>query len=789
MPSKPKEVANIEIEKRARRMMALFPGSEKLHTIMTPKRQSPEWKPGDKVAAGYRIISTAPPVGAWVDHIEGKRGLVIALRKEDNTCRVGALDFDDYADKELGTRLMAAVKRQKLPIFLHKTKSDGWRGLVFYDDDVALADNTAILRGLARALGYEGKPEYFPPVQNFDGDDPPKPLQLNMPFFGDKYEVIRADSGLPVSLTGFLHEAERARMGAEMRAAMIKLGAKEARRTRKSDKRRATTELKRGTAYAEHRLDVYCTALANCPAGERNKLLTKHAFHVGQMVAREWITAAKVEESMEGAVAGWGGDIAKTADTLRRQVAAGQREPHDDLANIVAMTEDFAAMEFVSVHIDSLRYDWDKGHYYVWDDGTKSWSGDRTSPVIEMIRNFVREQTADEPPKVQARIVTKSFISAVEWHVRHTHALRATQDIWDTDPLLLGAPGCTIDLRTGEARESRREDYISRIAAVAPADAEDCPAWLQFLHQITRGDMEYQSFLQLCSGYSLIGDNRAGKLFFGVGFGGNGKGIYLDTTGKVLASMHFVAPLGMFASSQFSKPTNNLVSARFARILTSDENASDKFWDEEEIKHLTGGGKATGRGLYENNSTFTIMWTPWLNGNAQPRLKNVDGGIRRRLLMLPFDMRTTENPAEVDEAAWIFLKDADLPQRLQEELPGILRWLINGTLLYHKHQFHNVPAVVREATDEFFYAEDHLGRFMDTHFERTKSDADRVDARRVYSMYAEAMEREHQFVETQRQFTKKLGQRGYTFGPLGGYNAFKRLRPRKVAERKEELPI
>lgn len=787
MPSKPK-VANLESEKLARRMMALFPGSEKLHAIMTPKKQGPGWKRGDKVAADYKTVHSAATIKTFVDHIEGKRGLVHALRMENGMTRVGALDFDDYSDNDLGSRLMSSVARLKLPVFLHRTKSDGWRGLVFYDVDISLEDNEAILRGIATALGYEGKLEFFPPAQDFSGDDPPKPKQLNMPHFGEKYETNRP-GGMTQSLTGFLTAAERAKMNAEQRATMIKLGSKEIKRTQKATKRRATTEAKRGKAYAAHRLDVYCTALENCPAGERNNMLAKHAYHMGQMVARDWIEAAAVEEAMARAVVAWGGDVAKTDDTLRRQIQRGQREPHDDLANVIVMTEDSAAMEFVSVNIDTLRYDWDKGHYYVWDEGTKSWVGDNTSPVIEMIRNFVREQTAEEPPKVQARLVTKSFISSVEWHVRHSHAMRATQDIWDTDPMLLGAPGCTIDLRSGLVRESRREDYISRITAVAPLGTEDCPAWKDFLHQVTRGDVEYQQFLQLAAGYSLIGDNRANKLFFVYGFGGNGKGIFCETIGSVMASMCFVAPLGMLAASQFSKPTNNLVSARFARILTSDENASDKFWDEEEIKHLTGGGKATGRGLYENNSTFAITWTPWLNGNLLPKLKNVDGGMRRRLLMLPFDLQTTENPDEVDEAAWIFLKDENLKQRLRAELPGILRWLVNGTLLYHARNFQSVPTVVREATDEFFYAEDHLGRFMNTHYERTRSDADRVETRQVYGMYSRAMEQANQFVEPQRQFTKKLTQRGYEIGPVNGYNWFKRLRPRSVEQRKEELPI
>ena len=52
----------------------------------------------------------------------------------------------------------------------------------------------------------------------------------------------------------------------------------------------------------------------------------------------------------------------------------------------------------------------------------------------------------------------------------------------------------TIELRSGIAREPRREDYITKRAAVAPGG--DCPPWHTFLDRVTAGDTELQSYLQ-----------------------------------------------------------------------------------------------------------------------------------------------------------------------------------------------------------------------------------------------------------------------------------------------------
>ena len=47
----------------------------------------------------------------------------------------------------------------------------------------------------------------------------------------------------------------------------------------------------------------------------------------------------------------------------------------------------------------------------------------------------------------------------------------------------------TIDLRTGQEYAPRREDYCTKIAAVAPADIAT-PLWRDFLDRITAGDAD-----------------------------------------------------------------------------------------------------------------------------------------------------------------------------------------------------------------------------------------------------------------------------------------------------------
>ena len=49
------------------------------------------------------------------------------------------------------------------------------------------------------------------------------------------------------------------------------------------------------------------------------------------------------------------------------------------------------------------------------------------------------------------------------------------------EPYLFNAKNGTVDLRTGEFREHRHEDFITPIAGVEYGENADCPKFKQFL--------------------------------------------------------------------------------------------------------------------------------------------------------------------------------------------------------------------------------------------------------------------------------------------------------------------
>ncbi len=132
-----------------------------------------------------------------------------------------------------------------------------------------------------------------------------------------------------------------------------------------------------------------------------------------------------------------------------------------------------------------------------------------------------------------------------------------TVDVWDTDPWLLNTPSGIVDLQTGKMLPHDPEQYITKITAVAPGG--DCPRWLQFLDEITGGNVELQQFLQRVAGYSLTGSIREHALFFAYGTGGNGKGVFLNTLSAILADYAAVAPMESFIATQMPSGTRPIL--------------------------------------------------------------------------------------------------------------------------------------------------------------------------------------------------------------------------------------
>lgn len=376
----------------------------------------------------------------------------------------------------------------------------------------------------------------------------------------------------------------------------------------------------------------------------------------------------------------------------------GWDKPAEAVPDHVEGNEDAVALAFAATKAGTCLYDHTAGCWYIWQTGR--WARDNRNSIFNTAREFARviRDKINDAPTSMAKI---AFAAAVERAARSDPRLAASQEVWDTDPWLLGVPGGVVDLRTGITKPSDPSLYISRQTSVAPAPpGTPAPIWTKFLADATGGDEKLQAFLQRLAGYMLTGQVNEEVLSFFYGDGGNGKGVFLGAIAAVMAEYAVSVPIEVFTAGSRLNVEYYRAQMAGARLVTASETETQATWAEAQIKEMTGNeNPLPARHPYGHPFNFWPQFKIALVGNHAPKLKGRTPAMERRLRILPFDNK----PAE---------PDLGLKEKLRAEHPAILAWAIAGCLAWQADGLGTAPAVTA-ATAAYFEQQDGFKRWIE----------------------------------------------------------------------------
>ncbi len=415
-------------------------------------------------------------------------------------------------------------------------------------------------------------------------------------------------------------------------------------------------------------------------------------------------------------------------------------------------SDDAVAAQFTAKHGQTLRYVHPWARWFAWTG--QRWLQDDTLESLDLARAVCREAAAQAfadrnlTPAQQRRgaqsLASARTRAAIEGMARADRAHSATTDLWDADPWALNTPLGVVNLQTGQLRPARADDYQTKITKAAPGG--ECPRWMEFLGQVTAGDVELQGFLRRVAGYSLTGTTREHALFFIYGTGRNGKGVFLNTLHWILGDYSHVASVDTFTDSKDGRHPTELAELRGARLVTAQETEEGRRWAESKLKALTGGDPITARFMRQDNFTFDPQFKLVIAGNHKPGLRNVDEAIRARLNLIPF---TVTIPVEQ--------RDPKLQEKLRTEAGGILQWMVDGCLEWQRDGL-RPPDSVRASTDEYVESQDTIGSWISEAC--VIGDYERSGSTQLYTSFAAWAEERREYVPTQTRFAEKLAARG-----------------------------
>jgi putative DNA primase/helicase len=272
---------------------------------------------------------------------------------------------------------------------------------------------------------------------------------------------------------------------------------------------------------------------------------------------------------------------------------------------------------------------------------------------------------------------------------------------WDTNPYLLGCANGVVDLRTGQLRDGRPEEYLTRSTGIAFDPAAKCAAWDLFLSDVMEGDSEMIAYLWRVIGYALTGDIAERAFFLLVGVGRNGKTVFVETLRKLLGGYAQKARFSTFLVKNFGGGVGeDVASLAGARLVIASETSGKLPLDTALVKELTGGDTHRSRHLYEREFEFTPQFKLMFTTNKVPPIYEDTRAIWDRLHYVEFNYRVPE--AKVDRY---------LGKKLEVELPGILARAVTACLEWQSTGL-RPPEKILKAGAECAEEMDDFGTFL-----------------------------------------------------------------------------
>jgi putative DNA primase/helicase len=483
---------------------------------------------------------------------------------------------------------------------------------------------------------------------------------------------------------------------------------------------------------------------------DRDRPGWEYAMAVAQAALATGATACDVLLPPEDKPEGWdaadalaeGFDVAGfIASGPRMSIKPATATPTQEAS--VWATDDALALSFTTRYAEDWRYCAAWGKWLLWDG--RRWQADETLLVQHLVRAVCREAALKaDSHRLAAKLAASGTVGGVERLARTDRRHAATAEVWDANPYALNTSRGIVDLRSGQVRPHARNEHHTRLATATPRG--ESARWRAFLGHVTGGNAELQAYLQRMTGYCLTGATSAHALFFLYGTGANGKSVFVNVLATILGDYATNAPMDTFMEARGDRHPTDLAGLRGARFVAAIETEQGRRWNESKVKAITGGDKVSARFMRQDFFEYTPQFKLVIAGNHKPAIRNVDEAMKRRMHLIPF---TVTIPPE--------RRDPKLTEKLLAERDGILAWALAGCLQWQRTGL-QPPAIVVSATEEYFEAEDALGRWIDERCVReVNAKALTGELFNDWKTWAEAA---GEFVGSQRRFSDLLITRG-----------------------------
>ena len=367
------------------------------------------------------------------------------------------------------------------------------------------------------------------------------------------------------------------------------------------------------------------------------------------------------------------------------------------------------AERFAEQHRGTIGWCGEWKHWLIWDG--KRWQRDDRLNAMQLAKKTVRsiyeeanQASDDDRLKILKHAVkseSEPSLRAMLATAKSENGMAIVSEELDTHNWLLNCNNGVLDLKTGVLLSHNPEYFFTKLVKVDFQPEATCPIWLQFLDDIMGGNQEMINFLQRAIGYSLTGETREQCFFMLYGTGKNGKTTFLEPLSNILNDYARQSPTETFLAIRKKGVNNDVARLKGARFVTATEPEAGQRFAENLLKQVTGGDIVTARFLNQEFFDFKPIFKLFLATNHKPKVNSGDTAMWRRIILIPFEVTIPTHQ-----------RDLLLPEKLKNELEGILAWAVQGCLEWQRVGL-GIPSHVKIATEQYAKEMDSFARFLE----------------------------------------------------------------------------
>ena len=294
-------------------------------------------------------------------------------------------------------------------------------------------------------------------------------------------------------------------------------------------------------------------------------------------------------------------------------------------------------------------------------------------------------------------------------------------------------------------QEHSADDYFFYVLPYEYDPKAMCPMFHKFLDEVLPAK-DVQEVLQEFVGCCLNPFIKLEKALCCVGSGFNGKSVFFEIVMALLGEDN-VCSYNINSLCDDKGYSRAMIRNK---LLNYSSDFNGKIFANGIFKQLTSGEPVEARRLYKEPEILKDYARLAFNCNSMPYSSDTSFGFRRRLLIVPFDVKIDKSKA-----------DPDLAKKLKSELSGILIWAIeglgrfirNGKKLSKSSTLENLEQAYKEDTDT-------VVMFLSARMCVPDND-NKIGLTPLFNNYREYCRDNNQKAETRENFKMKLKSEGY----------------------------